>query len=152
MEEAQRLADRVAIIAAGRIVAEGRPDELGGREAPAGRIRFRLPAGVAAAELPAARRPAGRATASCSISHQAPVEPLNRAHRLGARAAIDLDGLQVSRPSLEDVYLELTGAEAATTETEPHERRRPGPAPVPLRPEESSGATRPRSSSRSRSR
>ena len=43
MDEAQRLADRVAIIAAGRIVAEGRPDELGGRGARPAEIRFRLP-------------------------------------------------------------------------------------------------------------
>src|SRR5918996_1981190 len=42
MEEAQRLADRVAIIAAGRIVAEGRPDELGERERRPASIRFRL--------------------------------------------------------------------------------------------------------------
>jgi ABC-2 type transport system ATP-binding protein len=46
MEEAQRLADRVAIIANGEIVAEGAPDQLGGRESLASRISFRLPAGL----------------------------------------------------------------------------------------------------------
>ena len=55
MEEAQRLADRVAIIAAGRIVAEGRPDELGGREAPPGPDP--LPAPGRGGRGRAARRP-----------------------------------------------------------------------------------------------
>ncbi|MBA3431719.1 MAG: ABC transporter ATP-binding protein, partial [Actinobacteria bacterium] len=47
MDEAQYLADRVAIIAGGRIVAEGAPNTLGGRESAATRITFRLPAGAA---------------------------------------------------------------------------------------------------------
>ncbi len=58
MDEAQHLADRVAIIAGGRIVAQGRPDELGDRErAP---DDDQLPA----AERDAARRPAGAGAAS----------------------------------------------------------------------------------------
>src|SRR3954463_9411994 len=52
MEEAQELADRVAIIAGGRIVAEGPPQELTHRDQRRASIRFRLPEGVTAAELP----------------------------------------------------------------------------------------------------
>ena len=52
MEEAEALADRVAVIVAGRIVAEGIPDSLGGRDRAPAMIRFRLPAGVDAEQLP----------------------------------------------------------------------------------------------------
>src|SRR5205085_197574 len=50
MDEAQQLADRVAVIAAGRIIAEGTPDTLGSRDRAASRIRFRRP--TAALPLP----------------------------------------------------------------------------------------------------
>ncbi len=116
MEEAQRLADRVAIIAAGRIVAEGRPDELGGREARPAQIRFRLPAGVAAGDLPGGLGAEPGGDGELLISTRTPVEPLNRLTGWALERSIDLDGLQVIRPSLEDVYIELTGAEATTTE------------------------------------
>src|SRR5580704_8013527 len=46
MDEAQYLADRVAVIAAGRIVAEGPPATIGHRDLGAARIRFRLPDGA----------------------------------------------------------------------------------------------------------
>src|SRR3954465_13680898 len=52
MDEAQALADRVAIIASGRIVATGSPESPVARGGPQTEIRFRLPRGVAAAELP----------------------------------------------------------------------------------------------------
>ncbi len=46
MEEAQHLADRVAVIAAGRIVAEGTPATLGDRNRAVAHIRYRLPDGA----------------------------------------------------------------------------------------------------------
>ena len=46
MEEAEALADRVVVVVAGRIVAEGTPDTLGGRDLAPATVRFRLPAGV----------------------------------------------------------------------------------------------------------
>src|SRR3954453_19268985 len=52
MDEAQALADRVAIISAGRLVATGSPESLVDRGVPQTEIRFRLPSGVAAADLP----------------------------------------------------------------------------------------------------
>ena len=54
MEEAERLADRIAVIAAGHIVAEGTAATLGGRDAGASIVSFTLPPGVSAAGLPAA--------------------------------------------------------------------------------------------------
>ena len=58
MDEAQALADRVAVISDGQIVAEETPSTIGGRDTARTRIRFTLPAGFAAADLPAARKPA----------------------------------------------------------------------------------------------
>src|SRR5438132_4053541 len=52
MDEAENLADRIAVIAEGRIVAEGTPGTLGGRAGMAVRISFTLPPGVAVTELP----------------------------------------------------------------------------------------------------
>ncbi len=54
MEEAERLADRIAVIAAGRIVAEGTAATLGGRDAEASIVTFTLPPEVSAAGLPSA--------------------------------------------------------------------------------------------------
>src|SRR5262249_10194396 len=52
MEEAQGLADRVAVMASGRIVAEGPPSRIGGRDTALTRISFALPGGCQAADLP----------------------------------------------------------------------------------------------------
>ena len=53
MDEAQALADRVAVISGGQIVAEGTPATIGGRDTARTRIRFALPPGCTAADLPA---------------------------------------------------------------------------------------------------
>src|SRR5829696_2078430 len=58
MEEAQRLADNVAVIAEGRIIASGTPDDLGGRADAATRVSFETPAAAAASKL--AERVPGR--------------------------------------------------------------------------------------------
>jgi ABC-2 type transport system ATP-binding protein len=90
MEEAQRLADRVAIIAAGKIVAEGSPDELGDRETRPALITYRQ---------------SGR---DVTLETTTPVETLNELTGRALAEGFDLDGLEVARPSLEDIYLELT--------------------------------------------
>src|SRR3954467_5200925 len=53
MDEAERLADRIAVIVGGNIVAQGTPRTLGGRDSDTSTISFTLPAGTTAAELPA---------------------------------------------------------------------------------------------------
>ena len=104
MDEAQELADRVAIIRRGEIVAQGRPDELGGRDLRC-EIRFRLPEGVGAGELPVeAKVEDGRAT----VLTERPLQPLNALTGWALERGYDLPDLEVERPSLEDVYLELT--------------------------------------------
>jgi ABC-2 type transport system ATP-binding protein len=108
MDEAQRLADRVAIVAGGRIVAEGKPDELGDRENRPATVSFRLPAGVGAGELPEIGA-SSAVNGTISLSASDPVAVLNRLTAWALDRGIDLEGLEVRRPSLEDVYLELTG-------------------------------------------
>ncbi len=108
MDEAQRLADRLAIIAAGRIVAEGRPDELGDRESRPATIAFRLPAGTSATELPAAVEVIAAQNGELEVTTSSPVEVLHRLTGWALERSLELEGLEVRRPSLEDIYLELT--------------------------------------------
>jgi ABC-2 type transport system ATP-binding protein len=106
MDEAQRLADRVMVIAGGEIVAAGTPEDLGDRDSQPATIKFRLPAGVAAAEIPGE----GLADEEGEISFNTltPVSLLNELTGWALERGVDLDGLEVTRPTLEDIYLELT--------------------------------------------
>ena len=110
MEEAERLADRIAVIAAGRIVAEGAPETLGSRDRMAATISFTLPAGIRPHDLSRGLRPVtqvddqGRAT----ILTETPLVQLLQLSGWAIAADIDLPDLEVRRPTLEDVYLELT--------------------------------------------
>jgi ABC-2 type transport system ATP-binding protein len=112
MDEAQSLADEVAIIARGEIVARGTPATLGGRDTAATRLRFRLPAGTAPPEdlgIGAVETDGTQVIATG--------DPTRALHALTGWAldrGIRLDDLEVSRPSLEDVYLEITGGEQGT--------------------------------------
>jgi ABC-2 type transport system ATP-binding protein len=106
MDEAQRLADRVTIIAAGEIVATGTPEDLGDRESQPATIRFKLPAGVAAGDVPGGGE-VGEA-GELAFSTPNPVALLNELTGWALARGVDLDGLEVTRPTLEDIYLELT--------------------------------------------
>jgi ABC-2 type transport system ATP-binding protein len=112
MEEAQALADRVAIIAAGEIVAEGTPAELSGRGGAVARISFQLPGEVPRAELPARVIAAltGEDGAPDRVLLRAddPVPVLNELTAWALERGIALPSLEVRQPNLEDVYLELT--------------------------------------------
>jgi ABC-2 type transport system ATP-binding protein len=110
MDEAEHLADRITIISAGQIVAEGTPQTLGGRDQMSTAITFTLPADLQARDLPAGLRPLaaagpGRSTVLHSES------PLVHLQVLGDWAlgrGFDLPDLDVHRPRLEEVYLSLT--------------------------------------------
>jgi ABC-2 type transport system ATP-binding protein len=95
LDEAQELADRVAIVKEGRIVAEGPPDQLG-----PGSSRYRV----------------SYVSSGSRVEHQTddPTELLHRLTRDAIARGERLDGLEVTRPTLEEVYLELT-AEADST-------------------------------------
>ena len=109
MEEAQVLADRVAIISAGRIVATGSPDELAGDGESRTEISFRLPDGVHAPDLPFAVRTSARIDAGVvSLTAEDPIPLLRELTNWAADRGVGLPGLTVGAPSLEDIYLELT--------------------------------------------
>jgi ABC-2 type transport system ATP-binding protein len=110
MDEAQHLADRVGIIARGRIVAEGPPQDLGDREHAPARISFRLPDGISAADIPL--KGAEAVNGSVAYASTDPTHDLNRLTSWAMERGAGLDGLEVRRPTLEDVYLRLTGEEA----------------------------------------
>jgi ABC-2 type transport system ATP-binding protein len=106
MDEAQTLADRVAIISAGRIVATGSPESLGDRGAPQTEIRFRLPDGMGAADLPVAEARVEAGMVTLNVAD--PVPALRELTTWAGQRGVGLPGLTVGAPSLEDVYLELT--------------------------------------------
>jgi ABC-2 type transport system ATP-binding protein len=110
MDEAEHLADRVAVIAEGRIVAEGTPATLAGRQHAAAEIRFSLPAGASADELPEAVRRAVAETDGDRVLARASntVAVLGPLIRWAEDRGADLADLDVRRPSLEDIYLSLT--------------------------------------------
>ncbi|HLM31204.1 MAG TPA: ABC transporter ATP-binding protein [Solirubrobacterales bacterium] len=117
MEEAQRLADNVAIIAGGRIVAEGPPAELGDRERRPAQVSFELPPGVEIAELPAQLDGVRAAGRLATLTTHDPVALLHTLTGWALDRGVALESLEVTRPSLEDIYLELTGeAEVETVE------------------------------------
>jgi ABC-2 type transport system ATP-binding protein len=107
MDEAQALADRVAIIAAGRIVAEGTPADLAAAQRGT-EIRFTLPAEVAPADLPRVSGGVATRGRNVEISTDDPTRDLLALTGWAAGRGADLDGLTVTRPSLEDIYLTLT--------------------------------------------
>jgi ABC-2 type transport system ATP-binding protein len=113
MDEVQYLADRVVIISAGEIVAQGTPDTLAGRQSATTTVRFQI---ESPANLPESVR--GSATIDDGAVTIASADPTRTLYELTSWAVdkgIKLDGLEVTRPTLEDVYLEITaGAERST--------------------------------------
>jgi ABC-2 type transport system ATP-binding protein len=90
MDEAQRLADRVMVIAGGEIVAAGTPEDLGDRDRLPTTIRYQLN---------------GK---EVSVNTTTPVADLHQLTERALQQGLELEGLEVTRPSLEDVYLSLT--------------------------------------------
>jgi ABC-2 type transport system ATP-binding protein len=110
MDEAQALADRAAIIVRGRIVTTGDPAEIGGDEGPQAVISFRLPEGESAGDLPPPfDRAAKRGEVLVSHDSTEPLSDLRALIEWAEGRGISLPSLEVRRPSLEDVYLRVTG-------------------------------------------
>ena len=111
MDEAQYLADRVAIIAGGKIVAEDTPAGLVGSSRAETAIKFRLADGA----FSPPEDIASRAVIEEGVYLITTDEPMRTLHALtgwALNAGVTLEELHVARPSLEDVYLELVeGAE-----------------------------------------
>ncbi|MCE7080877.1 ABC transporter ATP-binding protein [Streptomyces sp. ST2-7A] len=122
LEEAETLADRLAIMRAGRIVLAGTPDEV--RAAQPSRIRFTLPDGIGAGELPAG---IGEVV-SDPIDPRAVEVRSRRLQRdltdllLWARERdVELTGLDARSASLEEAFLRIAedGTAGADSDTEP---------------------------------
>jgi ABC-2 type transport system ATP-binding protein len=111
MDEAQVLADRLAVIRDGEIIATGTPDELIGAGSSTTTIRFRLPDGTPALPDALRARPDGSAWV---IETDAPTHAVHELSAWALAAGAELVDLEITRRSLEDVYLQLT-AEAGET-------------------------------------
>jgi ABC-2 type transport system ATP-binding protein len=110
MEEAQVLADRVVLLSAGRVAAEGTPLSIGGRDTALARITFTLPPGTAIADLPLPAASDGNG--GLVVETATPTLALQRLTTWAVQHGMELARLAVERPSLADVYLELTHDDA----------------------------------------
>jgi ABC-2 type transport system ATP-binding protein len=110
MEEAERLADRIAVLAGGRIVAEGTAATLGGRDSKASVVSFSLPPGISAAELPAtvANAIIPGADGQVAAAARSPLRLVGDLAAWACARGVDLPDLEVRRPGLEETYLRLT--------------------------------------------
>jgi ABC-2 type transport system ATP-binding protein len=106
MDEAQYLADHVAVLAGGRVVAEGDPKTIGGRDTSPAIIRFTLPDGLQISALPVRAKQDGDLGV---IETSELVRTLHVLTGWALERGVPLEGLTVTRPSLEDVYLEMVG-------------------------------------------
>jgi ABC-2 type transport system ATP-binding protein len=113
MDEAQYLAKQVAVIASGKIVAEGPPSSLAGRDTAATLVRFRVPAGAPGLPGPL-KEQASETDGSIEVRTEDPTRTLHDLTTWALERGIRLEALEVSRPSLEDVYLEITGGAEGT--------------------------------------
>jgi ABC-2 type transport system ATP-binding protein len=112
MDEAEYLADRIAVLSAGRVVAEGTPRTLGGRDHMTTAISFTLPDGLVPRDLPAGLSPLAE-PGPAGLTVVRTESPLVHLQMLGTWAlgrGFDLPDLDVHRPTLEEVYLTLTGS------------------------------------------
>jgi ABC-2 type transport system ATP-binding protein len=113
MDEAEFLADRLAVLARGQIVAEGTPATLGGRQNAAAQISFTLPPSVTADDLPAPVRDALVTTEPrVKLQTSQLLTVLGPLVAWAETRGFELADLDVRRPSLEDIYVDLTASES----------------------------------------
>ena len=110
LDEVQRLADRVGVMSHGQLVEESTPASLGGRDVAGTVISFRLPPGLSPGALPGGpwdlpERPGG----AISMHTDEPTRVLAVLTDWIVRHGAELDDLTVTRLSLEEAYLQVTG-------------------------------------------
>jgi ABC-2 type transport system ATP-binding protein len=113
MDEAEHLADRVAVIDSGHLVALGSPEQLreaGERDTV---ISLRLPTAVALNDLPSVDGTARLDGDMLELASRFPTRDLNTLSAWAIERGLELESLRLARPSLEEVYLRLTDRGAA---------------------------------------
>ncbi len=110
LDEAQHLADRVVVIDRGKVIASGTPEALAAGSGAATVVSFRMPEGVVAGDLPRVGDDVGVAGTIVEVRTRAATADVNAITAWAMARGIELEGLTLARPSLEDVYLELIGA------------------------------------------
>jgi len=105
MDEAQELADRICVMAHGRVVGEGTPRSLRGAAESHTRIRFTVPKSVPPDLLPLA---VTMHNGTAVFETATPTAALRDLTVWATGLGLELEGLEVVQPSLEDVYLQLT--------------------------------------------
>jgi ABC-2 type transport system ATP-binding protein len=121
MDEAQYLADEVAVIASGQIVARGAPSTLGGRNRVQPVLRFPLPE---ESDLPSHFTGSRSTDGLFEFKTEDLTTALYELSIWAREQQVSLDELQIIRPTLEDVYLELTGPEGEAPSVEPARQKR----------------------------
>jgi ABC-2 type transport system ATP-binding protein len=114
MDEVQYLADRLVIISSGKVVAEGTPDTLAGRQTQTTMVRFRIAGQV---ELPESLQAMTHVDGEeVEIETADPTRTLYDLTSWAVQLGVTLESLEVTRPTLEDVYLAITGGVAGLQE------------------------------------
>ena len=113
MDEAEALSDRIAVLSAGRIVADGTPMTLGGRDRAAYQVTFTAPPGISLRQLPVGPGTMHELGDSgrVRIDTESVMETLHVLSGWALEHEREISDLQVRRPALEEVYLGLTEAE-----------------------------------------
>ena len=109
LDEAQHLADRIAVLADGKIVAEGTPETLGSAT-PITTIRFRV---SVTSDLPRLGDRPTIVDGKVTYETTNPTADLYTLTGWATNHGVDLGQLEVTRPSLEDIYLEIVDHDGA---------------------------------------
>jgi ABC-2 type transport system ATP-binding protein len=110
LDEAEHLADRVAVVVRGRLVAIGTPEELGAGARGRAVVSFRLPPGVELADLPTLDGGVTQNGADYTFETAEPTRALHELTEWAIAHTVEVPSLSVGRPSLEDTYLALVAA------------------------------------------
>jgi ABC-2 type transport system ATP-binding protein len=114
LDEAEALADRVGVIVSGELSAVATPAELGGRAHAQAHVRFELTRELAVRPLPPVTGDTHKDGATATIVTDTPTAVVSALTAWAREAGIaEIPGLTVTRPSLEDVYLQMIGERAA---------------------------------------
>jgi ABC-2 type transport system ATP-binding protein len=113
IEEAERLCDRVAIMDAGQIVAIGTPRELQEKSANQSGIEVKLTQPITETTLPqwteSIRTLLSEDRRQITVYSKRPARTLVEMVKWIDASGLELDDVRLSRPTLEDVFIELTG-------------------------------------------